>query len=89
MKDASVVGLPDERYGEVVAAFIVRNAGVAGCGRDGCGEGEDAGEDKMEEDIRNWVKEKLSHHLGEFRIFSAVQVQGWGMKSGKRGADLD
>lgn len=54
VKDASVVGLPDERYGEVVAAFVVRNTGAG------------AGDDKLEEEeMRNWVKEKLSHHLGE------------------------
>ncbi|KAL9023537.1 MAG: hypothetical protein Q9180_008193 [Flavoplaca navasiana] len=60
VKDASVVGLPDERYGEVVAAFVVRNTG-AGVGG--------AGNDKMEEEIRNWVKEKLSHHLVPKYIF--------------------
>lgn len=56
VKDISVVGLPDERYGEVVAAFVVRNAGAGS---------EGVGERKMDEEIRNWVKEKLSHHLGE------------------------
>ncbi|KAL9028524.1 MAG: hypothetical protein Q9180_007154 [Flavoplaca navasiana] len=60
VKDASVVGLPDERYGEVVAAFVVRNTGA---------DGEGAGNDKMEEEIRNWVKEKLSHHLVPKYIF--------------------
>ncbi|KAL8880411.1 MAG: hypothetical protein Q9192_008026, partial [Flavoplaca navasiana] len=63
VKDASVVGLSDDRYGEVVTAFVVRNAGVAGSGKDG--EDEGAGKDKMEQEIRSWVKEKLSHHLGE------------------------
>ncbi|KAL8888691.1 MAG: hypothetical protein Q9215_003919 [Flavoplaca cf. flavocitrina] len=60
VKDASVVGLPDDRYGEVVAAFIVKNAAAAG---------EGAGEDKMDDEIRNWVKEKLSHHLVPKHIF--------------------
>jgi TBC1 domain family member 8/9 len=48
VKEVSVVGLPDERYGEVVAAFIVPR-----------------GEKMGREEIRSWVKERLSHHLGE------------------------
>jgi acyl-CoA synthetase (AMP-forming)/AMP-acid ligase II len=47
--EVSVVGLPDERYGEVVAAFIVKQS-----------EG-----DVTADEIRNWVREKLSHHLGK------------------------
>lgn len=46
--DVSVVGIPDERYGEVVAAFIIPIAGkevIAG-------------------EIREWVRKRLSHHLG-------------------------
>lgn len=47
--EVSVVGLSDERYGEVVAAFIVRAPG-----------------EKLSPDqVRLWVGEKLSHHLGE------------------------
>jgi len=46
--EVSVVGLPDERYGEVVAAFVVTHHGA---------------EVRMDE-IRSWVREKLSHHLG-------------------------
>jgi acyl-CoA synthetase (AMP-forming)/AMP-acid ligase II len=47
--EVSVVGLPDERYGEVVAAFIVKQS-----------EG-----DVTADEIRSWVREKLSHHLGK------------------------
>ena len=46
--EVSVVGLPDERYGEVVAAFIVRVA------RGGL----------TADEARSWVRQKLSHHLG-------------------------
>ena len=48
VKEVSVVGLPDERYGEVVAAFVIRheNAQVTA------------------DEVRTWVREKLSHHLG-------------------------
>lgn len=47
--EVSVVGLPDERYGEVVAAFVIRATGQA-LSADG---------------VRTWVRERLSHHLGE------------------------
>ena len=53
-----MVGLPDERYGEVVAAFVVRQE------RRGS-----EGDLVEEEEIRGWVREKLSHHLGMF-VFS-------------------
>jgi len=46
------VGLPDEKYGEVVAAFVVRKK------EDGIGADE----------IRAWVRERLSSHLGESSI---------------------
>jgi acyl-CoA synthetase (AMP-forming)/AMP-acid ligase II len=49
--DVSVVGLPDERYGECVAAFVVRHKDLK----------EEANVDEMKE----WVRTRLSHHLGE------------------------
>jgi len=49
VSDVSVVGLPDERYGEVVAAFVITH------------EGKKVGTDE----IRVWVRDKLSHHLGK------------------------
>lgn len=48
VKEVSVVGLTDERYGEVVAAFVVKHEG----------------ESVTAEEVRGWVSEKLSHHLG-------------------------
>lgn len=56
VKDVSVVGLPDERYGEVVAAFVVRATASVGDTKE---------EEIREEEIKNWVRENLSHHLGE------------------------
>ena len=53
VREVSVVGLPDERYGECVAAFVVRKEG-AGLG---------------EEDVRGWVRERLSSHLGRLSPF--------------------
>ena len=64
--EASVVGLSDERYGEVVAAFIVpRKDSIISVS-----------------DIRKWVRERLSHHLGMFQIilrFSIIR-RGLGMQ---------
>ncbi len=51
VKEVSVVGLPDERYGEVVAAFVIPVSGTS----------------ITAEEVRTWVREKLSHHLGESR----------------------
>ena len=48
VKEVSVVGLTDERYGEVVAAFVVKQEG----------------QDIATDEVRNWVRQKLSHHLG-------------------------
>ncbi|KAK4944672.1 hypothetical protein LTR28_008193, partial [Elasticomyces elasticus] len=55
----SVVGLPDERYGEVVAAFVVRK------------EGQRAGEggNLSAQEVRGWVREKLSGHLVPKYVF--------------------
>jgi acyl-CoA synthetase (AMP-forming)/AMP-acid ligase II len=51
VKEVSVVGLPNEKYGEVVAAFIIpREGGEKRVGR---------------EEVRSWVRQKLSHHLGK------------------------
>ncbi len=47
--DAAVCGVPDEKYGEVVAVFIVRRGG---------------GLEITEDEVRSWVREKLSGHFG-------------------------
>lgn len=49
--DVSVVGVPDEKYGEVVAAFVItREVDTPGV--------------PTREDIQSWVRERLSNHLG-------------------------
>lgn len=48
MSNVSVVGLPDEKYGEVVAAFVIKHSG----------------KDLTADDVRQWVRENLSGHLG-------------------------
>lgn len=55
VSEVSVVGLPDERYGEVVAAFVVTHEG-------------DEGKVTADE-VRTWVREKLSHHLVPKYVF--------------------
>ena len=50
--DVSVVGVPDERYGEVVAAFVIaRDQGPKAI---------------TAEEIRKYVREELSNHLGQY-----------------------
>jgi acyl-CoA synthetase (AMP-forming)/AMP-acid ligase II len=56
VSDISVVGVPDEKYGEVVGAFVVLAKGKTS-GLD---------EKVITEELREWVREKLSNHLGTF-----------------------
>ncbi|PUU78527.1 acyl-CoA synthetase/AMP-acid ligase-like protein II [Tuber borchii] len=49
--ESSVVGLKDERYGEVVAAFVRKEGGLT------------------TNEVRGWVREKLSHHLVPKYVF--------------------
>jgi hypothetical protein len=49
--NVSVVGVPDERYGEVVAAFVVPR--------------DEGGNTITVQEIKDWVRDKLSHHLGK------------------------
>jgi acyl-CoA synthetase (AMP-forming)/AMP-acid ligase II len=47
--DTSVVGVPDEKYGEVVAAFVIVKSG----------------HNADKEKLREWVRERLSNHLSK------------------------
>jgi acyl-CoA synthetase (AMP-forming)/AMP-acid ligase II len=49
--NASVVGVPDERYGEVVAAFVVPR--------------DEGGNTITVQEIKDWVRKRLSHHRGK------------------------
>ena len=60
VKEVSVVGIPDERYGEVVAAFVIPVNGMS----------------ITEEDVRTWVRERLSHHLGKYLSLANRQIYG-------------
>lgn len=84
INEVSVVGLPDEKYGECVAAFVVPREGV-NCGVDDAGKGDasvdsitasesgKSGEEPKDllskEMVRSWVKQKLSNHLAPKYVF--------------------
>ena len=52
--DVSVVGLADERYGEAVAAFVIRNKHE---------------NEVTAEGVRDWVRGRLSRHLVPKYVF--------------------
>ena len=64
--EASVVGLPDERYGECVAAFVVVHGGVR---TDEGSSGGKGGKNVSKQELRDYVREKLSPHLVPKYIF--------------------
>lgn len=64
--EASVVGLPDEKYGECVAAFVVVHSDVE---TDESGHGALGGKNVSKQDLRDWVREKLSPHLVPKYVF--------------------
>ena len=80
VSEASVVGLPDERYGECVAAFVVVHKGVK-VGLDDAGEGDSLIQDQAPSnsvaaketltrcDVREWVRGQLSNHLVPKYVF--------------------
>lgn len=56
--EVSVVGLPDEKYGEVVAAFIIHRHHLH------------PGEKEITiDEVRSWVRERMSHHLVPKYVF--------------------
>jgi len=57
VQEVSVVGLPDERYGEVVAAFVVRRRAA----------GKEV--EVSVEEVREWVRRRLSNHLVPRYVF--------------------
>ncbi|KAK0733842.1 hypothetical protein B0T26DRAFT_736673 [Lasiosphaeria miniovina] len=67
--EASVVAVPDERYGEAVGAFVAVHRGVAV--RDGEGVGEEKGKGKVltRNMVRDWVRDRLSAHLVPKHVF--------------------
>ncbi|KKZ63683.1 hypothetical protein EMCG_01990 [[Emmonsia] crescens] len=61
ISSVSVVGVPDERYGEAVAAFVVQR--------------EETGIKITVDEVKDWVRKKLSHHLGKcFSLFYLLSL---------------
>ncbi|KKA31190.1 hypothetical protein TD95_000798 [Thielaviopsis punctulata] len=61
--DASVVGIPDDKYGECVAVFVIARHGVKAPNREsGTGEISD-------HEVRDWVRQRLSSHLVPKYVF--------------------
>ncbi|KAI1765716.1 acetyl-CoA synthetase-like protein [Hypoxylon sp. FL1150] len=72
VREASVIGVPDERYGEVVGAFVAVHNGVVTTGEDGGlggGVGAETGTVLTKNEIRDWVKKNLSGHLAPKYVF--------------------
>ncbi|KUI55979.1 Putative acyl-CoA synthetase YngI [Cytospora mali] len=73
--EASVVGVPDEKYGEAVCVFIVARNNVATeddptFGEDGFARSESQGLPLLrKEDVRQWVRSRLSSHLVPKYVF--------------------
>jgi acyl-CoA synthetase (AMP-forming)/AMP-acid ligase II len=58
--EVSVVGVPDEKYGESVGAFVIAHKGVV---TEEEAETADKGEVLTKESVREWVRTHLSSHL--------------------------
>lgn len=75
--EVSVVGVPDARHGEVVAAFVIPHGGVGvrgGVRVDAAAQeaGEAGGPVLSDEDVRTWVREHMSSHLVPKYVFWAT-----------------
>jgi acyl-CoA synthetase (AMP-forming)/AMP-acid ligase II len=72
--EASVVGVRDEKYGEVVGAFVVLSSSVPSNVKMNSSrrqlDEEDGQQDRLKDELRLWVREKLSSHLGKFLSLS-------------------
>jgi len=68
--EVSVVGVPDERYGECVGAFVVLHKGVTVVADDSGPTGDQTGRKVVSKaSIRAWVRERLSSHLVPKHVF--------------------
>jgi acyl-CoA synthetase (AMP-forming)/AMP-acid ligase II len=75
--EVSVVGVPDERYGESVGAFVVVHKGVEAVEdeenavgvRDAKGTAGDGKKSLTKHEVREWVRARLSSHLVPRHVF--------------------
>jgi len=76
IRDASIVGIKDEKYGETVAAFVRKHANAEGNALD-------------IEGVRDFVRQRLSHHLvpkyvffvDEYPVTSSGKVQKFKLRA--------
>ena len=71
--EVSVVGVPDERYGECVSAFVIPHKGVAVGGSESESTPAAAAQRLTEDDVRDWVRTRLSGHLVPKHVFWAEE----------------
>ncbi|KAH6630498.1 hypothetical protein B0J18DRAFT_103095 [Chaetomium sp. MPI-SDFR-AT-0129] len=64
--EASVVGVPDEKYGECVGAFVIARQGVVVLEGEG---GEEKDDVLSPEVVREWVRTHLSSHLAPKHVW--------------------
>lgn len=73
VRDASVVGVPDERHGETVGAFVMPThdaVTAADDGRSSSSSGDTKGNKVLSKDeLKDWVRKNLSSHLVPKHIF--------------------
>ncbi|KYK58902.1 hypothetical protein DCS_00029 [Drechmeria coniospora] len=76
VQEVSVVGVPDERLGESVAAFVIPRRGwsvdadgTRPAPRSSAAEVEAKGQTLTRDDVRAWVRDKLSSHLVPKHVF--------------------
>lgn len=80
ISEVSIVGVPDERYGEVVAAFVVTIADDAlQHGHEPGTTAATQGVTVTSEKVREWVRERLSNHLGMLFCFAFVLFYSCGL----------
>ncbi|KXJ93701.1 hypothetical protein Micbo1qcDRAFT_187794 [Microdochium bolleyi] len=71
VQEVSVVGVPDERHGEAVAAFVVPHHGVRTVDGDNAADEEEGVLTKKS--VRDWVAGNLSGHLVPKHVFWATE----------------
>lgn len=69
VREASVVGVPDDRYGEVVGAFVAAHDGVKTLDDAAPAQARGEGPGLSKGEVREWVAKHLSSHLAPKYVF--------------------